>query len=132
MLTFSLDPGAPLGASIGATNGILMWTPADFQTGSNSITVRVTDNSQPPLSDAKTFSVAVLPRPTLAASTEPGELFLSWPANPGSTYRLQSTTNLANAVWTAVPPDITATGSVAKVTNRLSGPVTFYRVLVIE
>lgn len=132
VLTFSLDPGAPLGASIGATNGILMWTPADFQTGSNSITVRVTDNSQPPLSDAKMFSVAVLPRPTLAASTEPGELFLSWPANPGSTYRLQSTTNLANAVWTAVPPDITATGSVAKVTNRLSGPVTFYRVLVIE
>ncbi len=59
-LTYSLDPGAPSGASINATNGVFTWTPTEAQgPGTNSITVRVTDNGVPALSDAKTFTVTV-------------------------------------------------------------------------
>ncbi|MDB6026036.1 MAG: hypothetical protein JWM68_2259, partial [Verrucomicrobiales bacterium] len=60
ILTFSLDAGAPAGASINASNGVFTWTPSEAQgPGSNSITVRVTDNGVPALNDAKTFSVTV-------------------------------------------------------------------------
>jgi hypothetical protein len=59
-LTFSLDPGAPDGASIGATNGVFVWIPAEDQgPGTYPITVRVTDSGTPPLSAARSFSVQV-------------------------------------------------------------------------
>jgi PKD domain-containing protein/Big-like domain-containing protein len=58
-LTFSLDPGAPTGASI-TPAGLFTWTPTEAQgPGDYSITVRVTDNGSPPLSDTKPFSVRV-------------------------------------------------------------------------
>ncbi len=58
-LTFSLDAGAPAGASI-TPAGVFSWTPTKDQ-GPNTykITVRVTDGGTPALSDAKSFSVVV-------------------------------------------------------------------------
>jgi len=59
-LSFSLDLGAPDGASIHPTNGTFAWMPSEAQgPGIYSITVRVTDSGTPPLSDTKTFSVTV-------------------------------------------------------------------------
>jgi hypothetical protein len=59
-LTFSLDPGAPAGAGVGATNGVFTWTPDESQgPGTNTITIRVTDNGFSPLQDSKTFTVVV-------------------------------------------------------------------------
>src|SRR5262249_42054371 len=47
-LTFSLDPGAPAGASIDPTSGIFSWTPSEGQgPGDYPVTVRVTDNGSP-------------------------------------------------------------------------------------
>ena len=58
-LTFSLDPGAPAGAAI-TPGGNFTWTPASSQApGNYQVTVRVTDNGTPALSDAKSFAVAV-------------------------------------------------------------------------
>ena len=57
-LTFSLDSGAPAGASINATTGLFRFTPTDGP-GSYPITVRVSDNRSPALSDAKTFTLTV-------------------------------------------------------------------------
>jgi hypothetical protein len=60
VLTYSLDAGAPTNATINPTNGLLTWTPTEGQApGTNSITVRVTDNGSPALSDMKTFTVIV-------------------------------------------------------------------------
>src|SRR6185503_18077533 len=57
-LTYSLDPGAPTGASINPTNGAFTWTPTEAQGPStNPVTVRVTDNGSPPMSDAETLTV---------------------------------------------------------------------------
>jgi hypothetical protein len=60
-LTYSLDPGAPGGASIDAASGVFTWTPTEEQgPGSYPITVRVTDNGSPPLSATTSFTVKVL------------------------------------------------------------------------
>src|SRR5205085_2301312 len=59
-LTYSLDAGAPSGASVNPTNGVFVWTPSEAQgPGTYTITNRVTDNGSPSLSDAKTFTVTV-------------------------------------------------------------------------
>ena len=59
-LTFSLDAGAPAGAAIDSTTGVFTWTPSEGQGPSTSrITVRVTDNGPPNLSDTKSFNVLV-------------------------------------------------------------------------
>ncbi|HZR18708.1 MAG TPA: CARDB domain-containing protein [Verrucomicrobiae bacterium] len=59
-LTFSLDPGAPSGASINPTNGVFSWTPTRAQARStNTITVRVTDSGYPTLSGTRSFTVTV-------------------------------------------------------------------------
>jgi hypothetical protein len=56
-LTFSLDAGAPAGATIGASSGVFNWTPPTA--GTFPVTVRVTDNGVPPLSDAESFTITV-------------------------------------------------------------------------
>ena len=59
-LSFSLDPGFPLGASIDPVSGVFTWTPTELQGPAvYSITVRATDDGTPPLSDTKTFAVTV-------------------------------------------------------------------------
>ncbi len=59
LLTFSLDAGSPVGASITAA-GVFTWTPSTQQApGDYIITVRLTDNGQPPLNDAKELKITV-------------------------------------------------------------------------
>jgi hypothetical protein len=60
-LTYSLGPGAPSGATIDPGSGAFSWTPDPYRgAGSYSITITVTDNGSPPLSDSTTFNVNVL------------------------------------------------------------------------
>ena len=59
-LSFSLETGAPTGAAIDPASGAFAWTPTPAQTPStNRVTIRVTDNGSPVLSDSKSFSVIV-------------------------------------------------------------------------
>ncbi|HYT89917.1 MAG TPA: Ig-like domain-containing protein, partial [Gemmataceae bacterium] len=59
-LTFTLDPGAPLGATIHPSTGFFSWTPSQSQVpGIYTITVRVTDNGTPVRSATRTFTVTV-------------------------------------------------------------------------
>lgn len=55
-LTYSLV-GAPSGATIGSNSGVFQWTPGTA--GSYSLTVRVTDDGTPPMSDEETITVTV-------------------------------------------------------------------------
>jgi hypothetical protein len=60
VLTFTLDPGAPDGPTIDPVTGIFRWTPSESQgPGKHSITVRVTDDGIPMLTDARTFVIQV-------------------------------------------------------------------------
>src|SRR6185369_623445 len=58
-LSFSLV-SAPSGVNLDPSNGVLSWTPSEAQGPStNVITVKVTDNGAPQLSDTKSFTVVV-------------------------------------------------------------------------
>ncbi|HTH46518.1 MAG TPA: lamin tail domain-containing protein [Candidatus Limnocylindria bacterium] len=56
-LTYSLDAGFPVGATIDANTGVFSWTPAESQgPGVYPLTVRVSDGT---VSDAKSFTLTV-------------------------------------------------------------------------
>ncbi len=58
--TFSLDAGAPAGASINSGTGAFTWIPTEAQgPGTYPITVRVTDNGSPSSNDFETITVTV-------------------------------------------------------------------------
>ncbi len=73
-LTYILDPGAPAGASINPATGLFTWTPSVAQyPGTYAVTVRVTDNGNPPLSATGTFNVTVAappPPPPVVTETD--------------------------------------------------------------
>ena len=59
-LAFTLDPGAPAGASI-TPAGAFSWAPTEAQGGASyTVTVRVTDNGAPALDDFEAFTINVL------------------------------------------------------------------------
>ena len=59
-LTYSLNAGAPAGATIHSTTGVVTWAvPAAQTLGLYSLTVRATDNGTPVLFGERTFTVEV-------------------------------------------------------------------------
>ena len=59
-LTFSLAPGAPLGATLNPSTGVFQWQPAEFQGGTtNLFAILVQDNGAPAMTATQTFSVVV-------------------------------------------------------------------------
>lgn len=133
VLTFSLT-NFPAGAAVNPSNGIFTWTPDNAFAGTtNGVTVRVTDNGIPPLSDSKTFFVTVAPPPSFL----PGQpialsgdaVTLSWSAISGLTYRVQFNDDLGTTNWMDLPPDITATNLTASKTDVVgTNGFRFYRV----
>ena len=130
-LTFSLAPGAPAGAGIGATNGVLVWIPTDRDIGTNHITVIVTDNGQLPLSATQGFAVIVMPRPAVTIDVTNGIVVLAWTAIPNLTYQPQFTSNLTDTIWSALPA-VLATGPIANASDtNYTRANLFYRILVV-
>jgi N-acetyl-anhydromuramyl-L-alanine amidase AmpD len=132
VLTFSLDPGAPTGASIDPNTGVFAWTPTEAQgPGIYDITIRVTDNGTPALSDFETISVTVAETnnfaPTLApipdkiiaagetltftnsASDGDSPLDLAFSLNPGAPAdaQIDPTTGIFSWATSARAPDST-------------------------
>jgi hypothetical protein len=132
-LTFSLGTNSPAGAVIDSATGIFQWTTSDgFANSTNPITIKVTDNGAPPLSDSKSFTVAVVSRPILeAVALSNNVLGLFWNAISGQTYRVQFKQNLSSANWTDLPPDVTAAGSSASKTDTIGSSARLYRVQVL-
>jgi len=59
-LVFSLDAGAPAGATVDAATGLFGWTPTEAQgQGNYTVTLRVTDNAQPAGTATRSFTVTV-------------------------------------------------------------------------
>ena len=131
-------------AGLGGSSGVFTWTPSAAQTpGSNSVTVRVTDNGNPPLIAERTFNVAVFPQPVAAiASTGNGlEISLSFPTIPGKTYRVEYTDNLNTdgltpLIWQTLLPQGAnqVAGSVSLMITDLLGEGTqrFYRIVTVD
>jgi hypothetical protein len=96
-LTFSLDL-FPSNMTINAASGLISWTPILAQFGSNTATVRVTDNGVPPKFDTRTFIVVVTGSPpVLAISPLAGSLKqVIITGDVGLNYDLLSSSNLLN------------------------------------
>jgi hypothetical protein len=130
-LTYSLDPGAPATASVGATSGVFTWTttPSDANT-TNAITVRVTDDGTPALDNAKAFTVTVVSAPTADISVAGNVVTISWTAIAGQSYRVQYKDKVDDASWTDLAPDVVAGGPTASTTDTIILQ-RFYRVAVL-
>lgn len=131
-LIYTLDI-APQGATIGASSGILTWTPASGQVGVNPVRVRVSDNGSPSLSAIMDFNVTVQtvlvgPITVTAAIAAPSGLRLSWNATVGVTYRVEYKQTLADAEWTALSQAI-ATQTTETAIDSNPGQTRFYRVV---
>jgi hypothetical protein len=127
-LVFSLADGAPPGATINATNGILSWSPGrSYASTTNYITVIVTDTVNPALSISETLVVVIsdylefdlgtaavsagqsnsLPLAVSSSGTVTNvQLVLDWPGN-----------SLVNPTLTFVPPIVA--GSLEVLSNQL-------------
>jgi hypothetical protein len=130
-LTYTLDPGAPAGATIDASSGAFSWMPTNSHAGTtNTITVRATDNGSPPLSHTRSFTVLVtreLKVTTIELSG--GVVTITWASNPGKTYRLEHKTDLTDA-WDESGGTVNASGATTSTTRNVgSNARQFYRVL---
>lgn len=137
-LTYSLVDG-PLDCSLHAADGFFTWNPTvQFVDSTQLVTIRVSDDGTPGLSDEKTFAIRVVSRPVLGPITLLSNgVRLTWSAITGQTYRAQYTPNL-NALpqptspgeqeegvivepptvvsrWTNLPGVVTAAGPTAQI-----------------
>jgi hypothetical protein len=129
-LTFSLGAGAPTGASI-TPGGVFTWTPTDTQAPStNIITVTVTDNGMPPLSDTNTLLLFVMQAMRITDVSRVGNAAtLTWNSQAGQTYRVLYKNSLTETRWQQLGQDILAGGPTTSVTDTIrSGLAAFYRV----
>jgi hypothetical protein len=127
-LTFSLDAGAPPGATINPTNGIVSWTPGRaYASTTNYLNVIVTDTVHPALSISETLVITVgdYLEFRLGATAVPTGQANSLPltvASSSSVTNLQITlawpgTSLMNPTLTFAPPIIS--GSLQNKNNQL-------------
>jgi hypothetical protein len=136
VLTFSLDPGAPLGSQIDAATGTFTYTPLPGQISfTNSVTVRVTDNGSPPLSDTKSFNIIVIAKPRLASITDlpDGSVLLSWQSYSDATYRLQYKNRLLETNWLDGSTNFVAGASTVSILDTPGTNVQrFYRLIQVS
>src|SRR6185369_994440 len=117
-LSFSLDPGAPVGATIDPVTGVFTWTPGEAQGPStNIILVRVTDSGSPAASATQPVTITVTEVNTQPVLANPGPLTID--EGKLFTYQLSATdsdlpTNrLSFSTFGAIPSGL--------IVNSLSG-----------
>jgi outer membrane protein assembly factor BamB len=132
-LTFKLTAG-PIGMVIDANSGAITWTPTQGQVGAtNQVTVSVTDDGVPALSDTESFTIVVkasVTGPIVIQTPQvvPGQsCTLKWNSEPGATYRVLYRDNLDAAAW-SVLTELTAGSQEAVFTDRSLRSKRFYMV----
>ncbi len=132
-LTFSLDSGAPSGASI-TSGGTFSWTvPASSAVGTWETTIRVTDDGSPALDDSVTFTLNVNALPFFGAgpSLTGDGLSLRVETALGRDYYLTYKDSLSDTYWLPLGDAEAGDGSMLEwevsVTNS---PKRFFRLYV--
>jgi hypothetical protein len=133
-LTFTILSGAPLGATIHPTSGLFSWSSAfSMVPTTNIVTIQVTDNGVPPLSDTETFTLfGVPPPPTVGINGN--QISLGFGTIPGKTYRVEYKDNLGDAVWSRLNNQDYPSGAATSlvVTDVLNNPQRFYRIVQLD
>jgi hypothetical protein len=132
-LVYSLGTGAPSWASMEPGTGVAQFAVPDFANPTtNTFVFVVTDNGSPPLTNSRSFALAVMPRPGLQPSFDTNAFQFSWNSIPGQVYRVQYKTNLTDLAWLSVVPDFTATNSTSLYVEPGPLPTTrYFRLMLV-
>jgi hypothetical protein len=97
------------------------------------MTLRVTDNGAPPLSDSEAIIVTVLAPVSFGSAHRLGDqLVLAWPSVPGGQYRIDYKNDLNAPQWTALT-NITADAASTSITHSLQAPgQRFFRMVFLN
>lgn len=132
-LRFDLASGAPGAAAMDPVTGQFTWTPLPSQVGTHTLTIRVTDDGQPPLGDQRSFQILVRPAElavvqfTGIQKTPDGQLRLTWSTEPGRRYRVIESETLIGP-WSETVPAGPAGGTTQSADLPLPTGDRFYRV----
>jgi regulation of enolase protein 1 (concanavalin A-like superfamily) len=134
LLTYSLDAGAPPGATLNAQTGEFIWTPS-IAPSTNTITIMVSDNGNPNRTVSRTFQVSVFNTPPLTGGVNAdGQHFsISWPSAPGQNYQVEYKDDLGWVSWLPLGQPIPGTGGAIEFTDNMTGSIDrYYRIRVIR
>jgi hypothetical protein len=130
VLNFTLDATLPAGAGISSA-GAFSWTPGVL--GTNALTVRVTDNGVPPLSDSETITVEVLNAPRFASSLRNGgNIELTWSTRAGKKYAVDYKNDLNTVPWTPLWTNLAVGNSLSFTNVATNAPQGFFRIRTVE
>jgi hypothetical protein len=130
VLTFSLS-NEPMGASIVAGTGAFSWTPASA--GTNTFTVRVTDNGIPPASDEEVIAVEVLNAPSFTSSLRNGDNFeLNWGTRAGKSYAVDYKDDLNAPTWTPLGTNVASGASLSFTNATTNSAQRFFRIRTVD
>ena len=107
-MTFSLDSGTPSAAHIDSATGFFTWSPEAANVGTNTLSLRVTDDGVPPAFATGTLRVVVLPALRGNISLSGNVATISFGTIIGRTYRVEYKNNLDASSWTKLGEDTTA------------------------
>ncbi len=116
------------------TNGVLAWTNTAVPPGTNLVSVKVTDNSVPPLSATNSFKVIVTPSPpVLIVSnllTSSHSFQFSFHTLSNTTWRIDASTNLSS--WLPLLTNTVGPSGMIQFTDLLATnyPWRFYRAVL--
>ena len=134
---------APPGSALNQ-GGLYRWiVPTNQPYGDYPITLSATDNGAPPRGDTTTFIMTVRPRqfvaigtnlpPLLYAAAGPGGQFtFTIQTIVGRSYRVYYIDDIDGAIWNQLDRDFMAANPYASITDALSNPHRFYRVLQLD
>jgi hypothetical protein len=133
-LTFTILSGAPAGATIHPSSGLFTWNSGfSMVPTTNTVTVQVTDNGTPPLSDNETFTLLGVPPPP-SIGINGNQVSLGFSTIPGKTYRVEYKDDLGAAVWLRLNNQDYPSGVATSLTvnDQLNHPQRFYRIVQLD
>jgi hypothetical protein len=131
-LRYSLEAGAPTGMTIDSVSGQLSWTATATAVGTNTVSVKVSDDGSPVMSSTRSFQIVVGAKPRLEVTriNSNGEkIKISFDSLPDKRYQLEYTDSLGSNWLTNTV--LTGTGGKLSITNSVNSPKQrFYKLTV--
>lgn len=122
-LRYSIESGSPAGMTIDSVSGQLNWTATESAIGTNTVSVKVSDDGSPVMSAVRSFQVVVgaKPRIEISRAGSSGELIkLSFDSLPNKKYQIEYVDSLGSNWLTNIV--LTGTGEKLNITNSANNP----------
>jgi len=128
-MTFTIDSGAPLAAHIDPATGAFTWEPTDADVGTNTMTLRVTDDGGPALSASGLLTVIVDAALTIVITHDGEIVSITFNTVPDRSYRVDYKEDLSGG-WIQLGDVHVANSNSLTVPDNMSGnSQRFYRVI---